>query len=238
MTAVAQKRGWWSPGQKLDFTATFSSGEYGHMYYSGRRMWRAIDMLAPSLGLEPEYKAPLLEKAAYPFSFVPDAKVSVAQLKAVHRDTLRGTPYEMGAGGGPFGSPARFKTVNPKVKGSWERTIGIYRTDYTYVLEMRAAPLLPTMWFGPHAAYGTCFVPFFSGMPSVPHSHSSASTLALDRTTALWAHRYALNVAYSQWSTMGTVITSAQTEYEALGEKLQAEFDRSIAAGSATPAQL
>ena len=37
MYRIAKANGWWKEGEALDFTATFSNGEYGHKYYSGRR---------------------------------------------------------------------------------------------------------------------------------------------------------------------------------------------------------
>jgi dipeptidase len=55
MYTVAEEKGWWTPGSLLDFTATYSDGEYAHKFYSGRRLWRAFDMLAPSLKLSPDY---------------------------------------------------------------------------------------------------------------------------------------------------------------------------------------
>ncbi len=39
----------------MDFTAIYLDGEYAHKFYSGRRLWRAFDMLSPSLKLRPDY---------------------------------------------------------------------------------------------------------------------------------------------------------------------------------------
>jgi len=232
MTSVAKARGWWKTGEPFDFTAIYSAGEYGNKFYAGRRMWRAMSLLAPSLRLDANYEAPLLSKPAYPFSVAPDKKVTLAAAMAIHRDTLQGTPYAMDLASGPLGSPARFDTRNPQVPGAWERTIGIYRTDFTYVLQMRPLPLPSTLWFGPHAAYGTAFMPFFQGQPSVPHSHAAPSPLVYDSTTAWWAHRHATNMAYASWHKMSTLISRAQEHFETAGAALQAEYDKKIRSGT------
>ena len=55
--SIALRLKLWSPGESFDFTKIYSGGEYGHKYYSGRRVWRGLSMLAPSAasGLKPEY---------------------------------------------------------------------------------------------------------------------------------------------------------------------------------------
>jgi len=56
MYTIAKAKGWWTPGTSLDFTAVYSDGEYAHKFYSGRRLSRAFDKLAPSLKLSPDYE--------------------------------------------------------------------------------------------------------------------------------------------------------------------------------------
>ena len=53
MHKVALEQELWDGKGQLDFAGTFSSGEYGHKYYSGRRMWGSFHLLAPSAGLSP-----------------------------------------------------------------------------------------------------------------------------------------------------------------------------------------
>jgi dipeptidase len=55
--AVAKDLGWYTedkPGSGIiDWLPTVSLGEYSHPYYSLRRVWRALSLAAPSLGLNP-----------------------------------------------------------------------------------------------------------------------------------------------------------------------------------------
>ena len=98
-----------SSGQAFDFTKTFSNGEYAHKYYSGRRIWGAYRLLAPSLPLDPEYDN-LQEQVVYPWSVQPNHLLSLQDIFRVHIDYYQGTPYDLSKGlaAGSFGDPDRF----------------------------------------------------------------------------------------------------------------------------------
>ena len=87
MHQIAQEHKLWAPSDgALDFAGVFSSGEYGHKYYSGRRMWGSFHLLAPSAGLSPHYGNLKTDKPhPYPFSVKPDHLLDVGDLFAVHR---------------------------------------------------------------------------------------------------------------------------------------------------------
>ena len=133
MHQIAQEQKLWKPADgPLDFAGVFSSGEYGHKYYSGRRMWGSFHLLAPSTGLSPHYgnlktdkphpvsaQLPLrllvrrLKKAAaqYPFSVKPDRLLEVGDLFAVHRSNYENTSFSAvdGLAAGAYGQPNRVK---------------------------------------------------------------------------------------------------------------------------------
>ena len=72
---------------------------------------------------------------------LPAANLSAASLRAVMRDYYEGTPYDttLGLASAPFGTPDRYQTIGAAGdpgKGSWERTVSIYRTTYTWVVQM------------------------------------------------------------------------------------------------------
>jgi dipeptidase len=49
MFAIAEQKGLWNSSVPFDWTAIYSGGEYGHRYYSGRRMWRFLSLATESL---------------------------------------------------------------------------------------------------------------------------------------------------------------------------------------------
>lgn len=59
-------------------------------YYTGRRMWRVFDLLAPSLHLDPS-AGHVAAEPKYPFAVRPEKKVGVRTLIEVHRDYYEGT---------------------------------------------------------------------------------------------------------------------------------------------------
>lgn len=124
MWTIAQEQGLWKEGEPKDFTKTFSDGEYAHKYYSGRRMWGAFHLLAPSQNLPAEY-GNLKDEIVYP-TFVPvDSAVSVQDAFAVMRYWYQDTPYstseEGNFAGGAFSTPDRYGggKGEQQVPGSW-----------------------------------------------------------------------------------------------------------------------
>eukprot|EP01047_Picozoa_sp_COSAG01_P069755 COSAG01_NODE_10404_length_2175_cov_2.057322_1_plen_644_part_00 len=229
--AVAKEQGLWNHSAGLlDFAGVYSHGEYGHKYYSGRRMWGSFRRLVPEVRLSPTYGNLKTDQPhPYPFALAPARKLNVSDVMATMRDHYEGTPFSsaVGLAAGAFGNPNRYGGgVWPNgsaVAGNWERTISIHRSTYTTVAQARA--WLPdavggTLWFGPHAAHATCYVPLPAGMPTLPHRYTVGAQQRKD-SSALWAFRYTENLAQMRYGPMMADIAAAQRKLERQGLAVQ-----------------
>lgn len=83
----------YGPNGRLDFAKTFSNGEYDHKYYSGRRMWRALTLMAPSLmsNFGPYYTD--VFEANYPWSVRPEIDIDEHVFYGIHRDYYGENPW-------------------------------------------------------------------------------------------------------------------------------------------------
>eukprot|EP00535_Pseudo-nitzschia_heimii_P007511 CAMPEP_0197188336 /NCGR_PEP_ID=MMETSP1423-20130617/17632_1 /TAXON_ID=476441 /ORGANISM="Pseudo-nitzschia heimii, Strain UNC1101" /LENGTH=633 /DNA_ID=CAMNT_0042640143 /DNA_START=94 /DNA_END=1995 /DNA_ORIENTATION=+ len=234
---VAINYGWWSSVEKdglLDFTKIYSDGEYAHKYYSGRRMWGAYRLSAPSQNFPSDY-TDLQSDPVYPFAITPDRPLTERDLFRFHRDTYRGTQFDLSAqgnlAGGAFGTPDRWKAgpnESTKVAGNWERAIGLYRTSDTYVVQSKSEGRLSSigaiLWFGPSSPLATVFTPFVVSMSDVPVSFRSGHQSVFSRESAFWAACYAHNIANLKWSYMIEDITKRQDELEIASLELVASI--------------
>lgn len=230
---VALDRDWWFPGQPLDFTAIYSDGEYAHKFYSGRRVWGAFRLMGADFA--DEY-ADLRYNATYPPTAKPGKPVSVENLFAIHRDHYEGTKYDMtqGLAAGPWGDPDRWSGQS-SVKGHWERSIGLFRTGQTHVVQARKAEegVGTILWYGPHSADSTVFLPIPAGATMVPDSYSNMNPKILDRSTAYWAHRYVFNIAKIKYNHAMSDVRRVQEFLENAGKDLVAALDAEARAGQA-----
>ena len=213
---IAEQKGWWKPSDgKLDFTKVYGDGEFHHPYYSLRRVWRAMSLLAPSLGLSPWVSDGLTKD--YPFAVKPDKKVSVEDIASIHRDNYEGTEFDLtvGLAAGPFGNPTRYEgnaesvadsegKLTPLV-GEFERPLDIYRCVYSYVVQSRN--WLPDavgglLWYGPDRPSTNVLLPFYCGVTDLPREIEQANILDL-RMDSVWsAFNFVANYCTIKWSYM------------------------------------
>ena len=109
MHSVALEKGLWDGNGLLDFTATYSDGEYAHKYYSGRRVWGVYKALAPQITMPTEYDE-YRKSVPYPVSAPPKAKVTPAMppKPAKTGASMPVVPKEAGESGAKRPSSMRF----------------------------------------------------------------------------------------------------------------------------------
>lgn len=233
---VARHKGWWKEGEPFDFTKMYSQGEYAHKYYSGRRMWGGFRRAAPSLALPDDYED-IRYKPVYPWSVKPDHPVTHHDIMAWHRDWYAGTKYDMTKGlqAGPFGTPDRFATVS-HVKGHWERSITLYRTNAVYVSHLQhARDDLPegtasVAWYGAGPAHYTPFLPVPSGVTQSLSPLELFNPKMFGRESMNWAVRKVMDICQIRWDKMHPLVEEAQRKTEEAGEELMARLRaRSVA---------
>lgn len=240
----------WDGSSPLDFTATFGatsdeplSGEYGGKYYAGRRVWRALSLLglpSATASLPFEY-GDLARDAPYPES-LPAANLTLSDVIRVHRDYYQGTEVDLSTGlaAGPWGTPNRFLAPDAPFPSGWPRAISIYRTTCSWICQMRG--WLPgaaaTVWFGPHTAHGTVYVPLAVGMASAPE-HSLPPAYAggfaldvVDRSSSHWAHKAIQTLAEARFAWVAAELAPLQDALHAAGEEAQAKADKALLQGS------
>ena len=102
-------------------------------------MWRFLSLATQSQ--LPDTYDNLKNSTIYPTTMAPAAPVDVPFFASVLRDYYNGSKYDMAADGnlaaGPWGDPDRYGTWDSPVKGNWERSIGVYRTAYAHITQVR-----------------------------------------------------------------------------------------------------
>ena len=222
--------GWWSPSDgEMDWLPTVSAGEYNHPYYSLRRVWRVMSLVAPSLELSPWVEDGFTRY--YPFSIKPDQPLALRDVMRLHRDHYEGTQFDMtvGTAAGPFGYPYRFYGPYDRnsdiddpdlvIPGAWERPLSVDYCGYVYVNQGRnwlPDPIGGITWYGPDKPAETCFVPFYCGVNDLPELYQSCDPAIYSRDSAWWAFNFVANWAAVKYSYMRKDIEDIQEAIEVL----------------------
>jgi dipeptidase len=235
----AETMGWWNRSDgRLDWTRTFSAGEYSHPYYSLGRVWRIFDRIAPSKNLSPYVEGPFT--TAYPFSIVPEKPINITKAFDLFRDHYEGTEFDLTAqpAGGPFGDPYRKwgpfdqhdRLYSGELKpGSWPRPISTDPCGYSYVAQAREG--LPDSiggicWLGLSSPAETCYAPFYAGITRLPAPYLDGSHWDLDMDTAFWPFEIVQNWARLMYVQMIPIIKAEQVRLEGGALSRQTDIER------------
>jgi len=224
--SVARENGWWTEGEPFLFCYVYAP-ESRTSLAARRREWRVFDLLAPSLGLDPN-----AEK--YPFSVKPDKPVSLSDLRMVFSDYYEGTPFDMTKDltvtdeegqsvVSPLANPHMPYDMNRmlRINGGWgwrgERTIARWYTMYATIIQCRN--WLPdeiggVVWLAQDNVSTSIYIPIYCSVsdlhetyktPGRPNGYTTQSAWwAFNRLGTLTAQRwgemrYDVNAVWDQW---------------------------------------
>lgn len=215
--SFAEKKGYWDPAGGRPFRFHEAYDPTGRTSFaSTRREWRVLDLLAPSLQLQPNGNV-------FPFSVKPEQPVGPEKIMELFRDTFEGTEFDMtkdltvtDEGGktvkSPLANPFMPYDMNKmlRINGGWgwrgERPMARWYCMYATVTQSRG--WLPDavggiLWFGYGNPAMTTYVPLYAGIADVPESYKTdGRTTGFSRRSAWWAFNHVATIAAHRWGDM------------------------------------
>ena len=225
--AVAKKNGWWDPNgpdrRPFEFWRAYNPTGRTAIPCT-RREWRALDLLAPSLKLDPNSNE-------FPFSVKPEKKVTPRRVMELFRDTFEGTEFDItkdlvvctekkDKDGKTVKTCQRSPLANPfmpydmnkmlRLNGAWgwrvERPMARWYCMYATVTQSRAHlpnPIGGVVWFGYDNPAMTTYVPLYAGITDLPADFETDGRLTgFSRKAAWWAFNRVATIAGHRWQEM------------------------------------
>lgn len=192
------------------------------------RLWRFLDLVAPSLKIDPA--RPNMD---LPFSVKPDRKLSARDVMDITRDRSQGSVFDpvKGIQGGPFRNPNYLPygfEADGRAYGT-TRTISVNRSEYTTLTQCRSwlpDPIGGLVWVALGALDTSCYIPFYAGVTDLPESFGVGDHWRFDRRSARWAFDYVdfhVQVAYSYAI---EDVRECQRKWETAALEARPEIDR------------
>jgi dipeptidase len=218
-------------GKPFNWKRAYSPAEGSALSSGGRRqrLWRFLDVTAPSLKLNPN--TPNMD---LPFSVKPDKKLSVQDVMNLTRDKSYGTIFDpvQGIRGGPYRNPNYYPNT---------RKISVANVEYTSLVQCRSG--LPNdiggiVWvaFGPQDT--SCYIPLYAGMTAVPKSFTVGDHFVFNRASARWAMDYVDFHTQVVYDSAIEDVKKAQLEHEGAAVQRIAEIDKqALALAAKSPAK-
>lgn len=190
LVSFAVEQGWYDPDSGEDFSPADIYSPNDNLY-STRREWRALDLVAPSLGLSPH-------ETIYPQTVKPERKLSVHDIFKIAGDYYQGTEYDLSVGpqAGPYGNPLRYSN---KGEGAYERSINTASTVMVLVGQSKGwlpDPIKSIAWYGIGATDSTYITPISPIMKELPKPYTVGDKFGVfDRDSLGWICIYVQEMA-------------------------------------------
>lgn len=219
---VAKENNWWNENETFEFCYAYAPHSRESVA-SRRREWRILDLLAPSLKLDPNDKD-------YPFSVEPEKKVTLQDMVMLFQDYYEGTPYDMCrniTSTNKDGQTEISPLANPfmpydaldvhKANGGWfytdgktgkirflgERTIARWYTMYGSIIQLR--DWMPddvggVLWLAQDNIATSIYIPVYSGTTNLPKSYKTPGrTIGYTQESAWWAFNRMSTLVSQRW---------------------------------------
>jgi dipeptidase len=213
---VARENGWWDESEGPFRFAYAYAPESRASLAARRREWRVFDLLAPSMGFDPNAEN-------YPFSVKPDKKVSMEELINVFKDYYEGTDYNfvkditVADDSGrqvlsPLANPFMPYDMNKvfRINGGWgwrgERTIARWYTMYATIIQSR--DWLPdeiggVVWLAMDNVASSIYIPVYCSVTDLPQPYKTPGRPnGYTTESAWWAFNRLGTLAAQRWGDM------------------------------------
>ena len=191
---------------RVDWVKSLQSQEFYHPYYSKRRVWRGMDLVAPSKALPPRVGG--WDEKTYPFSIRPDKKLNVEDVARIHRDYYRGTAFDKSKGplAGMYGSPYHYEAE------IGERAFLSSNTSYTHISQVNDALPSPVVWMSVNTPYENPFVPF--AISEVPEEYRALRD-TYEPAKMFWISNEVMALTHGYFDIMAPIVGNAVERAEA-----------------------
>jgi dipeptidase len=212
---VAIDSGWCTSKEDFEFCYAYAP-ESRTSFASRRREWRVLDLVAPSLKLDPNAEN-------YPFSVKPDQPVTLPKLVSIFKDYYEGTPFDMTkdmlvadeegkAVISPLANPHMPYDANKlfRINGGWgwlgERTIARWYTMYATIIQCR--DWLPdhiggVVWLAMDNVATSVYVPVYCGVTDLPEPYKVDGRIdGYSTKSAWWAFNRLGTLTAQRWGDM------------------------------------
>jgi dipeptidase len=186
-----------------------------------------------------QYVEPL---SIYPFSIVPERKISIQDVMAFQRSTYEGTIYDMTAGpqwlipndkGGyeksPLATPFPDSEVRKLLQITYRRPVARHRGHYGMICQLRN--WLPNeiggvYWVYLDNPYFSPYVPIYAGNLSVAETYSLYNPEKYEEKSARWAIDFVDNLANLQFQNVIKDVWAVRNPFEQTMFDKQSEIEQ------------
>jgi len=212
---VAIDSGWCTSKKDFEFCYAYAPGSR-NSFASRRREWRVFDLVAPSLGLDPNAEN-------FPFSVKPDEPVTMPQLVSIFKDYYEGTDFDMTKDMlvpdkdgkmviSPLANPHMPYDANKlfRINGGWswrgERTIARWYTMYATIIQCRdwlPDPIGGLVWLAMDNVATSVYVPVYCGVTDIPEPYKVDGRInGFSNKSAWWIFNRLGTLTAQRWGDM------------------------------------